>query len=420
MMILVLFSAMVVGQVSAFSLGKHSCMAPTPCSSRICRPAQISAFATIQTESIRYQSTLFMSGGFGGGASKAKNKKKGGKKSSQKSSSPGTKKMNPSEAKRAQRSLVERYGGDIGKGTQERIQASMESLEPHLREAAELHKAVTQFDALVAPMTPADRNRLIPAVQSQMAEDDRAKLKSLMEEHNISAYDLHNVYQRSTWDAAADAKATQADIVGNQMKSDLQERITKACTIAVESTEGEGALGKVLDVGCGHGAIVRSLVDAGLAEPDMYVGIDLSGEMVKNAIDRYGSARNGRTGKGREFVADDFYAHDFGGDGVFDSVIFCSALHDLPDMESAIAKAASMLRSKGGKLIVIHAQGAQHVLGQNQANPVMVKRGLPTAKEWAEMLDDHSEWGLSVDIDPADPRSDREEKEGYLAVLSKI
>ncbi|KAL7543861.1 hypothetical protein ACHAXR_013230 [Thalassiosira sp. AJA248-18] len=358
--------------------------------------------------------------------------------------------MNPRDAKRAKQQLTERYGGDIGKGTQERIQTSLESLEPHLREAAELHKGVTQFDALVAPMTPADRNRLIAPVQSQMAEDDRKKLKTIMEEHNLSDRELHNVYQRITWDAAADAKATQADIVGNKMKPELQERITKACAIAVEAAECEGALGKILDVGCGHGAIVRSLVDAGLSEPDMYVGIDLSSEMVKNAIERYGSARNGRTGKGRVFVADDFLTHDFGGDGIFDSVIICSTLHDLPDMEASIERSSSLLRANGGKVVIVHAQGAQHVLvsvhvaiispgsgnlhvltgissilpnslqGQHKANPVMVKRGLPTAKEWVEMLDNHSEWGLTLEYEPADPRSDKDENEGYLAVLSKV
>jgi SAM-dependent methyltransferase len=358
-------------------------------------------------------------GGFGGVSSKDKKGKKV-------KSATTTKKMTPQNAKKAKQQLLERYGGDLGKGTQERIDKYLNSLEPHIKEAAELYKSVTQFDALIAPMTASDRNRLIPPIQFEMVASDRAKLQSLMEEHKLTEIDLHNVFQQATWDASADAKATQADIVGGQMKPELQERINKACAYVVDATKTEGAVGKILDVGCGHGSIVKSLVDAGLEEPDMYVGIDLSPEMVKNAVERYGSARNGRTGKGRVFVADDFLAHDFSvygnedSNGIFDGVIFCSALHDLPDMIGSITKAASLLRSPGGKLVVVHAQGAQHVLGQHQANPVMVARGLPTAKEWSEMLEKHTEWGLSFEHKPADPRSDGDLKDGYLAVLSKI
>ena len=362
-----------------------------------------------------HQSKLYMSGGFGGGgSSKAKNKKKG--KGDSKTAS--SKRMNPRDAKRAQQELVERYGGDLQLGTQKRIEASLESLQPHLREAAELYKAITQFDALVKPMTTADRNRLIPAVQSKMVDDDRQKLQSIMDEHKLTNIELHNIYQKITWDASADAKATGADIVGNQMKPEFQERINKACAIAIKAAGSNGSIGKVLDVGCGHGAIIKSLTNVGLEEPDMYVGIDLSSEMIDNAIKRYGAARNGKTGKGRTFIAEDFYSYDF--EGTFDSVIFCSSLHDLPDMTGAISKASSLLRPNGGKLIVIHAQGAQHVLGQNQANPVMVKRGLPTSLEWAEMINGNSDWGLELECEPADPRSSLEEKEGYLAVLTKI
>ena len=331
----------------------------------------------------RQQQHSKLFGGFGGVSSKDKKGKKN------KKTATAAKKMSPQNAKKAKQQLLDRYGGDLGKGTQERIDNYLNSLEPHLKEAAELYKSVTQFDSLIAPMTPADRNRLIPPIQFEMVSSDRNKLQSIMEEYKITEIDLHNIFQRATWDASADAKATQADIVGGQMKPELQERINKACSIAVDATNIEGtSIGKMLDVGCGHGSIVKSLVDAGLDEPDKYVGIDLSSEMIKNAIERYGSARNGRTGKGRVFVADDFLAHDYSvykdnnnksnedneDDGIFDAVIFCSALHDLPDMEGSIAKAASLLRKSGGKLVVVHAQGAQHVLGQHQANPVMVSR----------------------------------------------
>jgi hypothetical protein len=62
----------------------------------------------------------------------------------------------------------------------------------------------------------------------------------------------------------------------------------------------------------------------------------------------------------------------------------------------------------------------QHVLNQHQSNPVMVQRCLPTSTEWNEMIIAHrGDWKLSLEYEPADPRSDRDEKEGYLAVLVK-
>ena len=345
-------------------------------------------------------STILFSGGFGAQKSK-----------------PKAKRMNASQAKKAQKQLVSRYGGDIASGTSERIARAIDALDPHLKEAAELYKQVTQFDALVSPMTDEDRKRLIPLVQEEMAEADRARLLSLMEEHGLSEQDLHNIYQEATWSASADAKATQADIAGNKMKPELQDRITKACKIAVDASQCEDSVGRVLDVGCGHGSIVLSLTEEGLGNPDMYVGVDLSPEMINAAVERYGSDRNGRTGNGRTFIAADFLRHEF--EGEFDSVILCSALHDMPDMPGTVEKAATLLRI-GGKLIIVHAQGAQHVLGQHKANPVMVKRGLPSAQEWKEMIAADSDSQLELDIEPADPRSTREEREGYLAVLTRI
>jgi len=382
--------------------------------------------------SLRRPSPLFLSGGFGGISSSKSGSGSKKTKSSSKSNNDrkGTKKLTPREAERAKKQLLQRYGGDIQSGTQERIQNSLSSLPAPLQEAAKLYKEITQFEALIAPMTPADRNRLVPTIQFEMFQNDKLKLKALTEAHGYNERDLHNIYQRITWDASADAKAVGADIAGNKMKPELQERVSRACSIAVGATLAteESPRGKLLDVGCGHGAIVSSLVEAGLTEPDMYVGIDLSPEMVRNAVERYGEERNGRTGKGRVFVADDFFAHDFsvyaegnGGseEGVFDSIIFCSSLHDLPDMEGAISKAVSLLRPNGGKLVIVHPQGAMHVIGQHQANPVMVSRGLPTANEWIDLIEKFSDWGLSLEHVPADPRSDGDIKDGYLAVLKK-
>jgi SAM-dependent methyltransferase/ribosome-binding protein aMBF1 (putative translation factor) len=372
--------------------------------------------APIHKQSTRPYSKLY-SGGFGSSNTKKKKQQ--------------TKKMNPNQAKRASQDLLQRYGGDIQKGTQARIDASLASLAPHLQEAATLYKQITQYDYLLSTMPESDQKRLIPPDVIELSRRNRIELQNLMKEHSLTENDLHNLFQRMTWDASADAKATRADIAGNKMKGDLQERISKACNIVVQAVKraGDGgSRGKVLDVACGHGSIVPSLVEAGLEELDSYVGIDLSKEMIKNAMERYGTERN-KQGKRRVFVADDFLTHDFSvysdgktdGDslGVFDAIIFCSALHDLPDMENCIGRAASLLLP-GGKLVVVHAQGAQHVLGQHQANPVLVQRGLPTTKEWNKMIEKQKDdWKLSLEYEPADPRSNRDDKEGYLAVLTK-
>ena len=46
---------------------------------------------------------------------------------------------------------------------------------------------------------------------------------------------MYNVYEKVTWDASVDLKATRVGIAGNVMKGDLQERISRACNIAIEA-----------------------------------------------------------------------------------------------------------------------------------------------------------------------------------------
>jgi hypothetical protein len=46
---------------------------------------------------------------------------------------------------------------------------------------------------------------------------------------------LYNVYQKVTWDASVDQGDYRVGIAGNVMKGDLQERISRACNIAIEA-----------------------------------------------------------------------------------------------------------------------------------------------------------------------------------------
>jgi hypothetical protein len=72
---------------------------------------------------------------------------------------------------------------------------------------------------------------------------------------------------------------------------------------------------------------------------------------------------------GANFEAADFFQYDPAPFTTkFESIIFCSALHDLPDMMGALEKAAKDLLVDGGTMVVLHAQGASHVL--NQVRPI--------------------------------------------------
>ena len=211
--------------------------------------------------------------------------------------------------------------------------------------------------------------------------------------------------QRITWDASADAKASRADT--GVMPDRFRARVQRACREVADAVGKGGRDGRCLDVGCGHGTLVPELTGLGV-KPGQIVGVDLSPEMVRNARERY---------RGVNFVAGDFLGEFLEGEegGGFDGIVFCSSLHDLPDVGASLARAAGLLRPEG-KLVVLHAQGSAHVAGQNKANPTLVKRPLPTAQELEGIA---AELGLELIHAPAELGSKRDEEEGYLTILKK-
>jgi SAM-dependent methyltransferase len=180
-----------------------------------------------------------------------------------------------------------------------------------------------------------------------------------------------------------------------------------------------------LDVGCGYGAIVPDLLDAGV-RADQIHGLDLSAEMIRNAETMY-------AGGGPTFEVASFY--DFKNDPRLSknigAIIFCSSLHDLPDIPAAIRHAASLLhqhlatRSASSTsslcrpryLVLVHAQGAQHVVTQMHANPVLVPRPLPDETELRDLA---AQCGMRLVVAPAAPATPRDVAEGYLAVLETL
>jgi len=241
--------------------------------------------------------------------------------------------------------------------------------------------------------------------QRDLDGSKRAKiqLEGLYLEHGLDGNGMHNICQKTTWDASADAKAARASI--GQMPAHIEERVDKACGVIAEAVKRKGRKdGRCLDVGCGHGALIPNFIKAGMY-PNQITGVDLSTEMIRNAQESY---------RGVDFVAADFL--EFSPEEGYDGIILCSALHDLPDMYGSLANAASLLRDDG-KLVLVHAQGAMHVVGQNKANPVLVKRALFNSKELKVIAE---ELNLVLDHEPAEAGSEVDEKEGYLAILTKV
>ena len=106
------------------------------------------------------------------------------------------------------------------------------------------------------------------------------------------------------------------------------------------------ALGRVLDLGCGTGALLPRL-GRWKAEVSAYVGLDPSAAMLRLARTKVGDARFGRIA----LTAGAAEALPFG-DGRFDTVVSASSLHYWDDAARGLAEARRVLRP-GGRLLLL-------------------------------------------------------------------
>jgi 2-polyprenyl-3-methyl-5-hydroxy-6-metoxy-1,4-benzoquinol methylase len=308
-------------------------------------------------------------------------------------SNKATKKPNK---KQILKQLEKTYGGttpqDIARATQLKIDASLQSQPPHIQMAIQIYQRLQRWNHQLDGMTVLQQTK-IPVEDMEGAKRAQAELERLMQEHEFTQRDLHNLLQKATWDASADAKAARS--ITGEMPADIQKRVQAGCDVAVQraqETAGDVDKVQVLDVGCGFGVLVPFLRKAGLQDDQIH-GIDLSPEMIRNAQQWYPQCH---------LEAADFYSYEPSNHNInkFDALIFCSSLHDLPDMMSAtLPKARNLLRPDGGTLVILHPQGASHVQNQVRSNPTMVPRGLPTTEELQSLA------GFRLIQEPASPQS---------------
>lgn len=359
---------------------------------------------------------LFMAG-FGSSASPSPKNKKKGKKGKTKTAS-----ESPAQVQQRWANKMKKvYGGisteAIAAGTEKRIKYLMEnSLDEPVQKALELREIVQMFERRISGMGPEEIRQRYSKEDLETAIQNRRTFEEHMATHDLAEGDLQVAMQKLTWDASADAKACRS--VTGKMPATFKNRVTKAAEIAHEATDTESL---VLDVGCGYGVLVPFLKKAGFKANQIH-GVDLSSEMIGHARSFYPDVASKGSFEAADFFADTDDDHK----NKYRSVIFCSSLHDLPDPKRALLKAREdLLDSKqGSRLVIVQPQGASHVLNQSKQNSLMVPRGLPTSAELNEWLcedgEDAERPRMTLVHEPAEPKSQGEVREGYLAVLEML
>jgi len=347
------------------------------------------------------------------------------------------------------KSLEKTYGGttqaEIAKGTESIIERTIRSQPLHIQKAVRLYRQVVQQQQRQLP--PQEQSNQESSSSSPSSSSSyRVELDQLLSEYDLCENDIHNLLQQTTWDASAFAKAARA--LTGEMSIDIKRKVQRGCQVlyeyAIQATmnrrkeqeheEEDDSLSPpppptttILDVGCGFGVLVPFLKSAGFKSNQIH-GIDLSPEMIRHAketmIHEYldvETSDDDDDGVGSSsFVVPTFTAGDFLSyqppsnmkDSYYDGIIFCSSLHDMPNMmEDILPKAKELLSPYGGVLVILHPQGATNVLQQVRSNPTLVRRGLPTKTE-LQSLD-----GFELIHPPAMIQSMMETREGYLAIL---
>lgn len=304
--------------------------------------------------------------------------------------------------KKLLKQLEKTYGGtspeEIARGTQRKIDARLTEEVPPTRLAIQLYQNLQQWNLRIGGMTLLQQAN-IPVEEMEQANRAQKELARILDEQGLTTRYLHNLLQQATWDASADAKAVRS--ITGEMPKNIQKRVQDGCDAIAAAMNGKD--GEMLDVGCGFGVLVPFLRKAGLDDSQIQ-GIDLSPEMIRNAKLFYPECA---------FESVDLFSFEGKQEAGYDAIMFCSALHDIPDMMDGTFPKARELLKDGGKMVILHAQGASHVANQVRNNPAMVPRGLPSAKE----LEDLAGW--TVVRSPAGAKSRQEEQEGYIAVLEK-
>ena len=234
----------------------------------------------------------------------------------------------------------------------------------------------------------------------------------------------HATRVRVTWDTIAafmpHVAAGQPNAVTPAVAKKLRKMTTEICA-------SHGGKGRVLDVGCGSGLLLPSLLEFGKLAPSRFCGIDVSGEMI--ALAKQLNAEAVASGARFEQVSlGDACSRAAHNGERYHSIVFNGALQffDAADVPNLLDEARRhlLLEEPGANIVLTHANGAAFVRDEAEGNPATVLSIMPSVRE-LQALADGLDLGLSVhgktvsneatneELDELDARNER----FYLAAL---
>lgn len=151
---------------------------------------------------------------------------------------------------------------------------------------------------------------------------------------------------------------------------------------AVDAVEVEGRAARVVDVGCGTGALVPFLKTVCGLDEEQVVGVDLSARMLQECSKRYPGVRTEQA----DFSAWAEERSAAPAEGLFDAVIFNACFGNLANQSRALTAAERVVRPDGGRVLITHPLGAAFVDCLVAEDPTVVPRGLPADGEGVRAL----------------------------------
>lgn len=238
---------------------------------------------------------------------------------------------------------------------------------------------------------------------------------------DASARAAHNARQAAVFDAAVGWFASPA-----ATPADVEPRLRRIAAAAVPLPPSGSALSeppRVLDVGCGTGALVPFLKErcgtgappaAGRGAPEV-VCLDLSPKMAALCAERHGVTA---------ICADvvDWAAEQqaAGRAGCFDSVVFNAVFANMHSQRQALAAACTAARPRGGRVVISHPLGRAFVSRLSAEDGSVVPHGLPADTAALGALASDLPLRLTALEDEGAGEGGAQEAEGfYCAVLEQ-